>query len=198
MTILSAAVMLFLIMDPLGNLPIFLSVLKSVPEERRQRIIIRELLAALVVMLIFLFAGKYILAFLHVRQEAVSISGGIILFIIGLKMIFPGRGSSWTDGTDEDSEPFLVPLAIPMVAGPSLLAALMLLTSGDQAGRMIDWVIALLAAWFATALILFFSNTFFKVLGHRGLIAVERLMGMIIIMISVQMFLDGVIDYWPK
>ncbi len=197
MTILSAAVMLFLIMDPLGNLPVFLSVLKSVPEERRQRIIVRELLLALVVMMIFLFAGKYILSFLHVRQEAVSISGGIILFLIGIKMIFPGRGSSWADDADEDSEPFLVPLAIPMVAGPSLLAALMLITNSTD-GRMIDWVIALLAAWFATALILFFSNTFYKVLGHRGLIAMERLMGMILIMISVQMFLDGVIDYWPK
>ncbi|MFK8030429.1 MAG: YhgN family NAAT transporter [Gammaproteobacteria bacterium] len=197
MTIMSAAVMLFLIMDPLGNLPVFLSVLKNVPAERRQKIIVRELLMALVVMLIFLFAGRHILAFLHVRQEAVSISGGIILFIIGLKMIFPGRGSSWADDSDGDSEPFLVPLAIPMVAGPSLLAALMLITSGEE-GRMLDWVIALMAAWFVTAVILFFSNTFFKLLGHRGLIAVERLMGMVIIMISVQMFLDGIIDYWPK
>ena len=197
MTIMSAAVMLFLIMDPLGNLPVFLSVLKSVPEERRQKIIVRELLMALVVMMIFLFAGKHILSFLHVRQEAVSISGGIILFLIGIKMIFPGRGSSWADDADEDSEPFLVPLAIPMVAGPSLLAALMLITNNEE-GRMIEWVIALLGAWFVTAVILFFSNTFFKLLGHRGLIAVERLMGMILIMISVQMFLDGVIDYWPK
>ncbi|MEM7083330.1 MAG: YhgN family NAAT transporter [Pseudomonadota bacterium] len=197
MTILSAAVMLFLIMDPLGNLPIFLSVLKSVPEERRQRIIVRELLLALVVMMIFLFAGKHILEFLHVRQEAVSISGGIILFLIGIKMVFPGRGSSWADDGGEDGEPFLVPLAIPMVAGPSLLAALILITNSSE-GRMIDWVIALLAAWFLTALILLFSNTFLKLLGHRGLIAVERLMGMIIIMISVQMFLDGIIDYWPS
>jgi len=196
MSILSAAVMLFLIMDPLGNLPIFLSVLKSVPEERRQKVIVRELLLALLVMVIFLFAGSYILSFLHLRQETVSISGGIILFLIALKMVFPGRGSSWTEG-DEDGEPFLVPLAIPMVAGPSLLAALMLITS-NEGGRMLDWVIALLAAWFLTALILFFCNTFYKVLGHRGLIAVERLMGMLLIMIAVQMFLDGVIDYWPK
>lgn len=183
--------MLFLIMDPLGNLPIFVSILKGVPQERRTRVLIRELLLAYGIMVGFLFAGRYVLNFLHLRQESVSISGGIILFIIAIKMIFPRGGR---DEEIPDGEPFLVPLAIPMVAGPSVLAALLLLTnSGD--GTYVHWLISLTGAWLASAIILLMSNTVYRFLGQRGLIAMERLMGMVLVMLSVQMFLDGIIAY---
>ena len=122
----SAAVLLVLIMDPLGNLPIFMSVLKHIDPKRRRVIIIRELLIALVIMLLFLFTGEKMLAFLNLRAETVSISGGIILFLIAIKMIFPSPEST-TSGLPAGEEPFLVPLAIPLLAGPSLLATLMLM-----------------------------------------------------------------------
>ncbi|MCV2885647.1 YhgN family NAAT transporter [Aestuariibacter sp. AA17] len=189
----SAAVTLFLIMDPLGNLPVFLSVLKKIEPKRRRIILARELVFSLVIMMVFLFSGQAVLDFLSVKQQAVSIAGGIILFLIGIRMIFPQPGG--VVGLADGEEPFLVPLAIPMIAGPSILAALILLANQDPT-RMTDWSIALLSAWGVSAAILMFSSNLHRVLGERGLTAIERLMGMILIMISVQMFLDGVGNYY--
>ncbi|WP_349920671.1 YhgN family NAAT transporter [Aeromonas veronii] len=188
----SAAVMLFLIMDPLGNLPVFLSILRHVDPKRRRKVMIRELLFSLAIMLAFLFAGQQILSFLNLRQEAVSIAGGIILFLIAIKMIFPTPGG--VTGLAAGEEPFLVPMAIPMIAGPSILASLLLLANQEPT-RMTDWSLALLMAWGASAVILMFYEVFNKLLGERGLTALERLMGMLLVMISVQMLLDGVHHY---
>ena len=193
MDTLSAATTLFLIMDPLGNLPVFMSVLKTIEPKRRRKILARELLFSLIIMFTFLFSGQVVLDFLNVRQESVSIAGGIILFLIGLKMIFPQPGG--VTGLTSGEEPFIVPLAIPMIAGPSVLAALILLANQDHS-RMLDWSIALGAAWLATATILMLSSTFHRLLGERGLTAIERLMGMILIMISIQMLLDGIGQYY--
>jgi multiple antibiotic resistance protein len=189
----SAAITLFLIMDPLGNLPVFMSVLKSIEPKRRRIVLARELLFSLIIMFTFLFSGQAVLDFLNVRQESVSIAGGIILFLIGLKMIFPQPGG--ITGLTSGEEPFIVPLAIPMVAGPSVLAALILLANQDHS-RMLDWSMALGAAWLASATILMLSSTFHRILGERGLTAIERLMGMILIMISIQMLLDGIGQYY--
>ncbi|HHQ4463655.1 YhgN family NAAT transporter [Aeromonas veronii] len=188
----SAAVMLFLIMDPLGNLPVFLSILRHIDPKRRRKVMIRELLFSLAFMMLFLFVGQQILGFLNLRQEAVSIAGGIILFLIAIKMIFPSEGG--VTGLAAGEEPFLVPMAIPMIAGPSILASLMLLANQEPA-RMVDWSLALFMAWAASAVILMFYEVFNKLLGERGLTAVERLMGMLLVMISVQMLLDGVHHY---
>jgi multiple antibiotic resistance protein len=193
MDTLSAAVTLFLIMDPLGNLPIFMSVLKTIEPKRRRIVLARELIFSLIIMLIFLYSGQAVLSFLSVKQETVSIAGGIILFLIALRMIFPQPGG--VTGLPTGEEPFIVPLAIPMVAGPSILAALILLANQDH-NRMLDWTIALGLAWFISATILMFSSVLHKILGERGLIAIERLMGMILVMISIQMLLDGVGQYY--
>ncbi|MBD1390188.1 YhgN family NAAT transporter [Neiella sp. HB171785] len=192
METLSAAAMLFLIMDPLGNLPVFMSILKQVDPKRRRIVLLRELLIALAIMLIFLYTGSAILSFLHLKQEAVSIAGGIILFLIAIRMIFPQPGG--VIGLAAGEEPLIVPMAIPLVAGPSILAALLLLAN-QEPGRMVDWTLALFAAWVPTTLILLFSQNFHKWLGERGLTAMEKLMGMILVMLSVQMFLDGIADY---
>ncbi len=184
--------MLFLIMDPLGNLPVFLSILRHIDPKRRRKVMMRELLFSLVIMMAFLFAGQQILNFLNLRQEAVSIAGGIILFLIAIKMIFPSEGG--VTGLAAGEEPFLVPMAIPMIAGPSILASLLLLANQEPT-RMADWSLALLMAWGASAVILMFYEVFNKLLGERGLTAVERLMGMLLVMISVQMLLDGVHHY---
>ena len=190
----SAAVMLFSIMDPLGNLPIFMSVLKMIEPKRRRFILVRELLFALVILYVFLFSGQAVLDFLNVKQETVSIAGGIILFLIALKMIFPVKGAS-PIGLAAGEEPYIVPLAIPLIAGPSTLAALILL-SNQSPDRMGDWALALGAAWIVSAAILLFSGVFHRILGERGLAAMERLMGMILVMIAIQMFLNGVGTYF--
>ncbi len=190
--ILAAATMLFLIMDPLGNLPIYMSVLKTLEPKRRQFIIFRELIIALIILMLFLHSGQVLLDFLKIDQETVSIAGGIILFLIALRMIFPQPGGvmSLTEG----EEPFIVPLAIPLIAGPSTMALLILL-SNQEPNKMMDWSIALFAAWAATAIILSFSSLFHRILGEKGLNAVERLMGMILVMIAIQMFLNGISAY---
>jgi len=188
--ILSAAVLLILIMDPLGNLPIFMSVLKHTEPKRRRAIMIRELLIALLIMLIFLFAGEKILAFLNLSAETVSISGGIILFLIAIKMIFPGNDGG-SNGLPAGEEPFIVPLAIP-----SLLATLMLL-SHQYPNQMSHLVIALMLAWGGTVAILLQSGLFLRLLGEKGVNALERLMGLILVMLATQMFLDG-IRVWMK
>ena len=193
MDILSAGLTLLLIMDPLGNIPVFLSVLKKVVNESRKRkILIRELAIALIVMLVFLFVGQYILKWLNLRQEDVHIAGGIVLFLIALRMIFPTENGVM--GELPEGEPFIVPLAVPLLAGPSTLAMLILLAR-SQPDRIIDWLIAVLGAWGVTSLIMLSSGKLHKLLGMRGLIAVERLMGMVLVAISVQMLLDGITTY---
>ena len=192
MTIASAALLLFLILDPLGNVPVVLSLLRSLPPRRQLVVIARELLIALGVLLLFLWFGKYALDAMHLRQESVSIAGGIVLFLIGLRMIFPPPEGIM--GEVPGGEPFIVPIAIPMIAGPSGMAAVMLLGS-QEPGRMGDWMLALTLAWGSTAIILFSATYLQKWLGTRVLTAIERLMGMVIVAISVQMLLDGITSY---
>ena len=192
MTTVSAAILLFMILDPLGNIPVFLSQLRTVAPKRRVWVVARELLIALLVLFVFLFFGRDLLGLMHLRQESISIAGGIILFLIGLKMIFPGGEPMF--GDTPDGEPFIVPLAIPCVAGPSGIAAVMLMSS-TLAGGWRSLSIALLLAWGATAIILFSATALYRWLGPRVLIAVERLMGMLLVALSVQMLLDGIAAY---
>ena len=196
MDIISAATLLFLVMDPLGNIPVFLSVLDKVAPERRTRVLIRELLLALLVLVAFLYAGQVMLGFLGLSEHSVRIAGGIILFLIALKMVFPVARSAHED-EEVHGEPLLVPLAIPMVAGPSAMAVIMLLAT-NQPDRMTDWLVALVAAWFISSLILVSATGLKRFLGRRGLIAIERLMGMLLIAISVQMLLEGISAYMAE
>ena len=183
---------LFLVMDPLGNIPYFLSVLKPVAEDRRRKVIVRELLIAYVVLIGFLIVGGPFIDLMGLHQSSISIAGGIILFIIAIRMIFPIPRHP--DQEVEEQEPLVVPLAIPGVAGPSTLATVLLLAKSEPSslGR---WCLAITAAWLVTAVILLFSPVFLRVLRMRGLIAMERLMGMILVALSVQMFLDGLKAY---
>ncbi|MBN8211463.1 MAG: hypothetical protein J0M09_00915 [Xanthomonadales bacterium] len=192
MSIASAALLLFLILDPLGNIPVFLSLLRSLPPRRQRIVLARELLIALVVLMLFLWCGKYALELMHLREESVSIAGGIVLFLIGIRMIFPPPEGLM--GEMPDGEPFIVPMAIPLVAGPSGMAAVILMGSNDPA-RLGDWSLALMIAWAATAAILFSATYLYKWLGQRVLVAVERLMGMLLVAISVQMLMDGIATY---
>ena len=189
--IAAAAVTLFFIMDPLGNIPLFNSVLARFDTRRRVAIVVRELVFALAILLVFLFAGNAILTFLNLSQSSLSIAGGVLLFIIALRMIFPGRH---TDDAEELEEPFIVPLAMPLVAGPSTIAMLLLLSSNEPE-RIWEWCAALLMAWAGTTVLLTGSPFMMKVLGDRGLRALERLMGMLLVLLATQMLLDGVAEF---
>ncbi|GIX34334.1 MAG: UPF0056 inner membrane protein [Lysobacteraceae bacterium] len=192
MSTVAAAILLFMILDPLGNIPVFLSQLRPLPPARRRWVLARELLIALLVLLVFLFFGADLLRLMQLRQESISIAGGIILFLIGLRMIFPGERPMF--GDTPAGEPFIVPLAIPLIAGPSGIAAVMLMANSDP-NRTADWSLALLIAWLGTAVILFSATALYRWLGDRALMALERLMGMLLVALSVQMLLDGVAAY---
>ena len=195
MTTLSAALLLFLVMDPLGNIPLFMTTLKKVDPARQRKVVVRELLIALVVLIAFLFLGQYLLQALHLSQTALTTAGGIILLIIAIKMIFPATNASLKE--DVEGEPFIVPLAIPYVAGPSAMATALLMMSNEPA-RWLEWLFAVVIAWFFSALIIYFSSFFAKFLGEKGLIAIERLMGMLLITVAVQMLLTGIAEFVGK
>lgn len=192
MTVTSAAILLFLVMDPLGNIPFFLSALKNVPAQRQTRIIVRELLIALLALVLFLFLGRYALDAMNLSASSLGVAGGVVLMLIALRMIFPTR--EHVHDEDLSSEPLVVPLAIPAVAGPSSLALVLLMNAQDPT-RWPEWLLAVGAAWLATSVILLFGARLSRVMGRRGLMAMERLMGLILVTIAVQMMLTGVADF---
>ena len=191
MTFTSTAVLLFLVMDPLGNVPSFVSTLALVAPERRRRVLLRELLIALAALMGFLFFGRQVVGFLGLRDESIAIAGGIVLFLISLRMLFPGAPR---DAHELSGEPLVVPLAIPMVAGPSALATLLLL-AGQPGAQPLFLAGALLTAWSFSAVILLASGALHRLLGERGLLALERLMGLLLVALAVQMLLDGLKGY---
>lgn len=188
MDLFGIAVLVFLVTDPFGNIAIYLAALKGVAPERRLRVALRELLFALALLMLFLTFGEKILSGLGLSREATAIAGGIILFVIAMRLIFPRPEGVL--GDLPDGEPMLVPLATPAVAGPSALAVLMTLRN-THVGPLWELYLAVFLAWLATALILLQASWLQRFLGPRGLMAVERLTGMLLIMLSVDMLLDN-------
>ncbi|PAU64928.1 hypothetical protein BZL41_08570 [Pseudomonas sp. PIC25] len=188
MDIFGIAVLIFLVTDPFGNIAIYLAALKNVAPERRVRVVARELLFALALLLLFLTFGAKILSGLGLSREATAIAGGIILFVIAMRLIFPSPQGLL--GDLPDGEPMLVPLATPAVAGPSALTVLMTLRNTHD-GALWELYLAVFLAWAATSLILLQAAFLQRFLGPRGLTAIERLAGMLLIMLSVDMLLDN-------
>ena len=191
MDILSTSILLLFILDPFGNVPLVLSVLKNVDPSKHRRIIIREMLIGLVILLIFLFFGEGFLSIFGLETQAITIAGGIIFFVIALKMIFPDPNGHSLFVSSSDEEPLVVPIAIPMVSGPASIASLMLLVKSHPS-EINNILISVLIAWLVTSIILLFSPQLYKVLKRRGLIAMERLMGMLLLMMAVEMFIKGI------
>lgn len=194
MSMFSIAFSLFLLMDPIGNIPFYISFLKGLEPKRQRVVIFRELIIALIIILIFDFIGDGLMKFLHVENDTIQIAGGIILFLLCLKMIFPPPHDP-NESLPHETEPFIVPLAVPLIAGPSVLAAVMIYSKQET-----NWIMmgAIFIAWAASLIILLSSSFLKKVLGWRGILAMERLMGLILILIAVQMFLSGVSAFMAR
>ena len=190
--VFSAAVLLLLVIDPFGNVPIVVSALANVAPARRHRVILRECVAAYVILLAFMFGGQTFLRWLQLSEVSLAIAGGIILFLIALRMVF--RHPEGLFGDSPGTEPFLVPLAIPSIAGPSALATVMLMVSRNPS-QQLAWAIALTAAMVVATMVLLASYRLQRALGGRGMVAVERLMGLVLTALAVQMLLDGVRTY---
>ena len=188
----SATILLLLVIDPFGNVPFVVTALRPVPARRRSRVVLRECVFAYAILLAFMAGGKRFLGLLHLSETALSIAGGIVLFLIALRMIF--RGADQVFGDYPGEEPFLVPLAIPSIAGPSALATVMLMASRDPSHRL-AWLLALTAAMIVATIVLLAAHRLQRVLGERGMIAVERLMGLVLTALAVQMLLDGVRNF---
>ena len=187
--LLSSFITFLLVMDALGNVPLFLTSLKNTKPERRQWVILRECLIALAVMVAFLFLGQSMLSVLHIDGAALQAAGGVILLLISIRMVFPTPERNLAEPMTHD-EPFIVPLAVPYIAGPSLLAVSVVLVSQDADNW--PWFLGgLVLAWLVTAVTLYFSGFLQRVVGTRALVAVERLMGMILVIMAVQMMFDG-------
>ena len=192
MTIFSAAMLLFIVMDPFGNIPLFMTAMSHVKPERYRRVIVRELLIALGVLLAFLFLGRYLLQLLQISETALTAAGGTVLLLIAIKMIFPRSGGLSED--TPDGEPFIVPLAIPYVAGPSAMASVLLIMTREPA-RWPEWLGAVVLAWLVSGIIICASGPLVRLLGKKALTAIERLMGMVLVAVAIQMLMSGVAQF---
>lgn len=188
-----AFVLLVLVTDPFGNVPIFASALNHVAPERRWRVVVRECAIAFSLLLVFMFFGRNFLEALQLSEISLRIGGGVVLFLIALRMIFPQPGGIMGD-MDSDSEPFIVPLAIPALAGPSALATVLLFSSNSVADMVLH-VSALSAVAVVWLVVLLSAERMQRALGHRVMTAFERLMGLILTAMSVEMFLAGIRAY---
>ena len=186
--IFSAAVLLLLVIDPFGNVPVVMAALGTSKPARRRRIVLRECVIAYAILLAFMLGGRTFLEWLQLSEESLAIAGGIILFLIALRMVF--RHPEGLFGDLPGAEPFIVPLAVPSIAGPSALATVMLMVSRDPA-RLVQWIAALSAAMAVTTLVLLGAPHLTRVLGERGMVAAERLMGLVLTALAVQMLLNG-------
>ena len=185
---ISSVITLALVMDGFGNIPLFIAALKKVAPERRKTVLIRELSIALLIMVAFLFLGKWFLRAFGIHEYSLSIAGGIILFVISVKLVFGGDDEPKND--PKEDEPFVVPLAIPLVAGPAALSMVMI-TAAQQSNKFIT-LGAVIVASVINSIILMASFPISNLLGKRGLIAIERLTGMILILMSVDMVMGGI------
>jgi len=185
----SAVVILLLVMDPIGNIPLFVSLLRQVEPARRKRVILRECAIAFAVLIVFVFFGAAILGVLGLSDPSLTIAGGVILFLIALRMIF--RRPEGIFGDTISGEPFIVPLAIPSIAGPAAIATVMLLASRAPQ-RLLEWCLAVSVAMLVAAALLVSANRLAKLAGEQGLLAFERLMGLILTAIAVEMLLRGI------
>jgi small neutral amino acid transporter SnatA (MarC family) len=184
----SATILLVLVIDPFGNVPVVVAALKDVAPERRLRVVLRECVAAYAILVVFMLGGRKFLQWLHLSEESLTIAGGIILFLIAIRMVFPRPEGIF--GDPPGTEPFLVPLAIPSIAGPSALATVMLMASRDPT-KIASWIIALTLAMGVTTVVLAAADRLQRWLGARAMIAFERLMGLVLTALAVEMLLTG-------
>lgn len=195
MTLLSVSLILFLIMDPVGSIATFQKMLQELAPARRRFVLLREMLIALAITLFVYFIGDALLGVLEVGEVPVRLSSGIILFLVAIKILFPSS-QGLRESLQMKGEPFIVPMAIPMIAGPSLLATVMLFAHMDMLNAVL--FPAIILAWFTACLVLLLAPYLHKYLGNSGLLACEKLMGMVLVLLAIQRFMEGIQLFFLK
>lgn len=188
MTTFSIALVLYLIMDPIGNIASFLSQMRDYPEKKRIWVTVREMCFALIAILIFAVIGEHLFVILDISETTVRLSSGLILFLVALQILFPNTNSMRENLPKE--EPYVIPLAIPLTAGPSLLATVMLYAHLEESNQIM--FAGILIAWTAALVTLLLGGKLRDLIGDNGLTASERLMGMILVLLAIQRFMEGV------
>lgn len=190
---LSATILLIVITDPLGNIPLFISNMRKVSKGRRLAVIVRECAVAFAVLLFMMLFGRQLISLLGLSEETLKIAGGVILFLIAINMIFPGSGM----GVGKEAiagEPFIVPIAVPLISGPSAMVTAMLIAASNPA-RMLEWIAALAITISVTFVVFLASDKLEEVLGEQAISAIEKLMGLVLTAISIEMLLSGFAAY---
>lgn len=187
-SLLSATLLLIFVIDPFGTIPLLMSVLKGTIPQRQRKIILRDGVIGLLILMFFLFFGARFLQVLHLETESISIAGGVVLFVIALKMIFPGVPQATAS---ESREPYIVPIAMPIFAGPSTVATLLVLVKSHPS-ETLSLSMAVVLAWGISLVMFLLAPLLSRLLKEKGLAALERLMGMLLLMMAVQMLVNGV------
>ena len=191
---LSALILLLLVLDPLGSLPVFIPIMRAVPKERRTRVALREVGIAFCVLFAFMFLGEAFLRVMHLSERSLEVAGGVILIIIAIRMIFGSSGES-AYGLEPGKEPLIFPLAVPLLAGPSAMATVLLLAS-RQPQQIWQWAGAVTAAMAVCAGVMLAADRIRRLLGHSMVAAIEKLMGLVLTAIAVEMVLAGLKRYF--
>lgn len=186
---LNISTSLFFVLNATGQIPVFLALLRKFDHKKQLHIIFRELLIALFILVIFTFFGDWILKMLGISRPILSIAGGILLFLISLGMIFPKASEPQDQLTQE---PLIIPLAIPVIAGPGSISIVMMYSHATNNPLFVS--MAILAAWIPSLLILLLGSYIKKILGEKGLVAIERLGGMLICLISISLLTHGALE----
>lgn len=192
-TFVSALILLLLVLDPLGSLPVFIPIMRSVPRERRPLVALREVAIAFGVLAAFMFAGEHFLGLMRLSERSLEVAGGVILLIIAIRMIFGSEGGVY--GVPDGREPLIFPLAVPLLAGPSAMATVLLLAS-RQPDRMWHWVGALAVAMLVSGTVLVMADRIRRWIGDSMVAAIEKLMGLVLTAIAVEMILAGLKRYF--
>ena len=190
---LSAFILLLLVLDPLGSLPVFIPIMRDVPPERRTRVALREVAIAFAVLFAFMFLGEGLLRVMRLSERSLEVAGGVILLMVAIRMIFSHEGGVY--GTPEGKEPFIFPLAVPLLAGPSAMATVLLLAS-RQPDRVMAWAGALTCAMVVSGAVLLLCERIRRLLGDSVVAALEKLMGLVLTAIAVEMILAGLKQYF--
>lgn len=189
LTLVSATILLLVVLDPIGNIPIFISTVEQLEPARKVKVIARECFIAYLILIVFALGGNRVMSLMHLSSYALGITGGIVLFIIALRMTF--RQPQGIFGDDMDGEPLIFPLAVPLFAGPSAIAFVLLMTT-NAPERLPEWILSITIACLISSIVLIAGSQLFRFIGKRGMRAMETLLGLILAAVAVQMLLDGV------
>jgi len=192
-TFASALVLLLLVLDPLGGLTIYITIMRSVAPGRRRWVAVREVGIAFVVLFVFMFFGDAFLRVMRLSERSLEVAGGVILMLVAIRMIFASGSAVY--GVEEGREPLIFPLAVPLLAGPSAMATVLLLAS-HQPGRLLEWVAALSVAMAVSGAVLLLAGRIHRLLGDSVVSALEKLMGLVLTAIAVEMILAGLKRYF--